>query len=119
MADGRSLQVIDGDHALGQGVREVSGGKRATIDVRSSEESVRCSLSRVCRIVVWVEDVLNRVAIAGDPSLVVEAPRVPKNVLQQEAIRARRDSVYSVVRAHDAPDLRVPDACLERGQVVL
>ena len=61
----------------------------------------------------------DRIAVARHPSVAVEAPVVPEDVLQQELVRARRDPVHGVVRAHDARHLRVAHARLERGQVVL
>ena len=125
LPDERRILTDDGlpditgtNQTLGQCIREVCREEgRLAIDVRPREESIRGGLSRAISVIVN-EDAHNGTTVARDPSIFGKAPGVPQDVLQKELVRARRDPVHGIVRAHDAPDLRVPDAALERREIV-
>jgi hypothetical protein len=65
-----------------------------------------------------VDKVANSVTITCYPSLVVKAPKVPENRLQQVRVGARWDAVHCVVTAHHRANLGVTHTCLEGREIV-
>lgn len=59
------------------------------------------------------------ITITGDPTIIGEAPVIPQDGLEQERGSTRWETIDGIIRTHDTCNLCIPDAGLERREVVL